>query len=52
MKNVGLFMKDLSQYAFIKDLSQPKQQFKTLEWFKICNCILLISECPLVLHIF
>ena len=48
MKNVGLFMKDLSQYVFIKDLSQPKQQFKTLEWFKI----LLISECPLVLHIF
>ena len=40
-------MKELSQFLFIKDLSQYERQFitpKGQKGFEICDCILLISE--------
>ena len=45
-------MKDLSQYLFIKDLSQYKWQCNTLKGFEICDSILLISESPFCITYF
>ena len=45
-------MDDFSQYSFIKDLPQYKQQFITLKEIKICDWIVLISKWPFVLCTF
>ena len=37
-------MKDLSQYLFIKDLSQYKKQFNKPKGLAICAYVLLICE--------
>ena len=37
-------MIDISQYLFIKDLSQYKQQFNTHRGFEICDYVLLGND--------